>query len=68
MEKRRQIKKETQKKRKKNIINKSINLNSDSDSEDRNPNESNRNNKIIHQRKNKINNNDIPFNKNNNNK
>ena len=68
MEKRRQIKKETQKKRKKNIINKSINLNSDSDSEDRNPNESNRNNKIIHQRKNKINNNDISFNKNNNNK
>jgi hypothetical protein len=68
MEKRRQIKKETQKKRKKNIINKSINLNSDSDSEDRNPNESNRYNKIIHQRKNKINNNDISFNKNNNNK
>lgn len=66
MEKRRQIKKETQKKRKKNIINKSINLNSDSDSEDRNPNESNRNNKIIHQRKNKINNNDISSNKNNN--
>ena len=66
MEKRKPTKKETQKKRKKNTFNKSINLNSDSDSEDINPNEYNKNNKIIHQKKNKINNHDIPSNKNNN--
>ena len=55
------LKKDTKKKRKKNLldknISKSINLNSDSDSEDINPNEGNKKNIIISPRKNKINNN-----------